>query len=67
MTDFGQANSSAISIYGWRCSDCDFDLCFRCVKADIFINEVLINREDWNNKLCFNKFETNKTVFNFLM
>ena len=37
MTDFYQANSTDPPIYGWRCSSCDFDMCFRCLKADIFI------------------------------
>ena len=46
MTDFYQANSTSPPIYGWRCSSCDFDMCSRCLKADIFIQEVLLNRED---------------------
>lgn len=46
MTDFYQAQGSSIPIHGYRCNTCDFDLCFRCVKADVYINDDLINRED---------------------
>jgi hypothetical protein len=46
ITDFYQVNSSSVPIYGWRCQACDFDLCFRCLSADIFLNETIINRED---------------------
>ena len=30
---------------GWRCSQCDFDLCISCMQADKFI-EMLLSRED---------------------
>ena len=32
-------------IQGWRCSNCDFDLCIKCTQADKFI-EMLLSRED---------------------
>lgn len=45
MTDFYMAKLAKPEILGYRCTKCNYDLCTRCVKADIYINELL-NRED---------------------
>lgn len=42
MCDFYQGDILDPPIYGWRCNECDLDLCIRCLKADIYINNNLI-------------------------
>lgn len=46
ITDFYQVDSINPPISGYRCDQCDFDLCERCVKADIFVENVILDRED---------------------
>lgn len=46
MTDYYMAKLANPVIQGFRCLKCDFDLCTRCTKADIFIHQELLNRED---------------------
>ena len=41
ITDFYQSKGIA----GWRCANCDWDLCIKCMKADKFIAMVAV-RED---------------------
>ena len=41
ITGFGMAKG----IECWRCNNCDWDLCIKCMKADKFI-EMITNRED---------------------
>ena len=46
MTDFYQARINTPIITGYRCTKCDFDMCWRCLQADLFIDQQLKNRED---------------------
>ena len=46
MTDFYQVNLNKPRIVGYRCTKCDFDMCSRCLFADVYIDQQLKNRED---------------------
>ena len=39
MYTFYQSNMTNPPIQRWQCKQCDFDLCGRCLKADIFIRD----------------------------
>ena len=46
INDFYQADFDEIPLKGYRCQEEDYDVCSRCLKADIFIQNQLLDRED---------------------
>ena len=45
-TDFSQGKCKDPYMYGWRCQNCNYYICSRCMKADKLISNLKQNPED---------------------